>query len=314
MKKIDFVKMNGQGNDFIIIDAVNNDAVLLGDVIAKMCDRHFGIGADGLILVKKSDKADFFMDYYNQDGSTAEMCGNGIRCMAGFIRKYNLLQKLEFSINTRAGIKNINLSFIPGKDLADISESLVIKVSMGSPVFEPDEIPVNINADFNKNIPIDKKGPDKVKKSIKGIIVHDYPLEVCGRIFKINCVSMGNPHCIIYLDPETDINSIPLEKWGSAIETHKIFPNKANVEFISINSGQIFMRVWERGVGETLACGTGACASAVCSMALGKINTGMVKVNLPGGALDISWDGNGSSVFLSGTVEFVFEGSYFLKD
>lgn len=290
MKKIKFSKLHGQGNDFIIVDATMSslpDFKITEEQIAKMCDRHFGIGADGLILVRdNAADSDFFMDYYNQDGTIAEMCGNGIRCMARFIHDKKLSSGSILKILTRAGIKKVEI-------LGD-----EIKVDMGKPIFEPSGIPVNI-------------GPQNL---INGYFAGNYNLATKNGIFEINCVSMGNPHCVIFLKKNQDIDNIPIEKWGPEIENNRIFPKKTNVEFIKIiNESTLKMRVWERGVGETLACGTGACASAVCAAVLKKVATGNVTVNLPGGKLKIIWEGIENSVYLEGTTENVFEGEYTLR-
>jgi diaminopimelate epimerase len=313
MSKLKFVKMHGQGNDFVIIDSLNDDINLSNEVISSVCDRHFGIGADGLIFIRKSGAADFFMDYYNQDGTTAEMCGNGIRCMAGYLVMHDYCKKNDFTIDTRAGIKNISVfenNATGKKDLKNIS----IRVDMGKPVFEPDKIPVDIkNPDMKPEAAVYAgTGASAPVKNIP-LKVYGWPLEVCGNLFKINCVSMGNPHCVIFLDDEVNLESVPLSQWGSAIENHPLFPAKTNVEFIKIIGGQVYMRVWERGVGETLACGTGACASAVCAISLGKTARNDVKVFLPGGMLSVSWEGQGSPVFLEGGVKIVFEGIYYIN-
>ena len=293
MNNISFSKLNGQGNDFIIIDALDKKFDLPAKLISSMCDRHFGIGADGLILVRESESADFFMDYYNQDGSPAEMCGNGIRCMARFIIDNDLWSGKNLKIETRAGIKSIEIYF--DKNTRVTGD---IKVNMGKPVFEPAKIPVNI----------------KNSSWIDDGFIMGYPLIVDDKEFLINCVSMGNPHCVIFLDNRTDINRFPVDTLGPVIEKHPIFPNKTNVEFIKIeNKNEILMRVWERGVGETLACGTGACASAVCAIKLEKAGKPEIMVRLTGGNLNIYWEGNDSDVFLEGTVEHVFNGEYILK-
>ena len=293
MNNISFSKLNGQGNDFIIIDALDKKFDLPAKLISSMCDRHFGIGADGLILVRESESADFFMDYYNQDGSPAERCGNGIRCMARFIIDNDLWSGKKLKIETRAGIKSIEIYF--DKNTRVTGD---IKVNMGKPVFEPAKIPVNI----------------KNSSWIDDRFIMGYPLIVDDKEFLINCVSMGNPHCVIFLDDRTDINRFPVDTLGPVIEKHPIFPNKTNVEFIKIeNKNEILMRVWERGVGETLACGTGACASAVCAIKLEKAGKPEIMVRLTGGNLNIYWEGNDSDVFLEGTVEHVFNGEYILK-
>jgi diaminopimelate epimerase len=293
MQTIGFAKLNGQGNDFIIIDSLDKKYDLSEELIASMCHRHSGIGADGLILVRKSESADFFMDYHNHDGSLAEMCGNGIRCMARFLIEKNLWSGKTVKIDTRAGIKSIEIDY--NKITGSTGD---IKVNMGKPVFEPQKIPVNAE-------PVSGAG--------KSTIISNYPLVVKNKEFRINCVSMGNPHCVVFIDKEEDINRFPVHIFGPEIEKNPIFPNKTNVEFIKvIDSTEIFMRVWERGVGETLACGTGACASAVCSIMLDRVVKPEITVNLSGGNLDIYWEGNNSDVFLKGTVEYTFNGEYIL--
>ncbi len=305
MNTIDFSKLHGQGNDFIIIDSISREISIEKEEIIKMCDRHFGIGADGIILARKLKDDCFFMDYYNADGTVAEMCGNGIRCMARFlIDKKLAMAGKPIKIDTRAGLKSVEFSGagpIAGKKNTDgfkgteVQEGLV-KVNMGHAIFEPKKIPVNIEKEF----------------LIDGFFAGEYLLGTIEGEFKINCVSMGNPHCIVFLDESKDLKNIPLDKWGPAIENNSIFPNKTNVEFIKVKSfGEIQMRVWERGVGETMACGTGACASAVCAILSGRITTSSVSVILPGGNQTIYWEGPDSSVFLEGRTEYVFEGQYF---
>ena len=285
MKGIEFSKLDGQGNDFILIDSTISIIELSSEQIASMCARHTGIGADGLILVKKSSTCDFYMDYYNQDGSKAEMCGNGIRCMSKFIYDMRLSASDKFSIDTLAGKKVIEL---------DLSNGYVgnVKVDMGPPIFNPEDIPVDL----------------------KGREVFDHRLNTPEKDFLINCISMGNPHCIVYLEENDDLEKIPLNIWGTLLEEHSFFPNKTNVEFVKVLSDSVIkMRVWERGVGETLACGTGACAVAVSALKLKKTAGPAVQVKVPGGELNIIWKGNTSSVFLEGEAEHSFHGVYFLK-
>jgi diaminopimelate epimerase len=284
MKAINFSKLNGQGNDFVIIEDICNAIHFSKEEIIKICNRKFGIGADGLILIKPSRVSDFKMDYYNSDGSVAEMCGNGIRCMARFIYENNLSKLNLFNIETLSGIKNIIL------DIAN-KKLLSVEVNMGHPYFETKKIPVNVEKESSELL--------------------EYPIDADDRSFMINCVSMGNPHCVIILENE-DLDDFDLPKYGSIIENHKIFPQNTNVEFIKIlKDNEIAMRVWERGVGETLACGTGACASAVICQKLKKISANDVKVNLPGGVLKIFWDKNNNNVFLKGSVSHVFDGKYY---
>jgi diaminopimelate epimerase len=284
MRKIEFSKYHGQGNDFILMDATKKSIPLNEEKIRKICDRHKGIGADGLILVKSSDEYDYYMDFYNMDGSKAEMCGNGIRCMAGFIFDQNLSRERSIKIDTLAGVKAIEMD-IKGNLLGNIS------VDMGKPIFSPKDIPVKLEMDE----------------------VFGYKMPVENRVFEINCISIGNPHCIIFLDDSEDLEKIPLDVWGPALEKNSIFPNKTNVEFIKMGEGnQIDMRVWERGVGETLACGTGACAAGVCTIKLKKINGSEVNVKVPGGRLQVNWSPPAGSVFLKGRVKHVYDGFYFL--
>lgn len=284
MKKIEFSKYNGQGNDFVIIDAVSKKVPLSSGQVNSICDRHFGIGADGLILVTKSEKSDFYMDFYNMDGSKAEMCGNGIRCMAGFIYNKELSSSNSLTIDTLAGIKKIEMEIVDGKPGS-------IRVDMGPPVFKPEDIPVKLK-----------------RQEIFG-----YKLSTDAGKFNINCVSMGNPHCIIYIESSEDLEKIPLHSWGPIIENDPVFPNRTNVEFVKIgDKDHIDMRVWERGVGETLACGTGACAAVVSSMKLNKITGSSANVKVPGGNLNVLWKGQSDNVFLEGKVEHAFDGVYYI--
>ncbi len=287
MSGIKFSKLNGQGNDFIIINAIVDRIKFSRGQIAKMCNRNFGIGADGLIVIRPSEVSDLKMEYYNRDGSIAEMCGNGIRCMARFAYENNLIDKgnKNVDIETLAGIKKIFLN-VENNKVGNI------KVGMGSPEFKPGNIPVNIdNCDE----------------------VFDYKIKIDSKDFLINCVSMGNPHCVIFLGDNENLDTFPVDKWGPGLENHNIFPNKINVEFVQIKSSrELNMRVWERGVGETLACGTGACAARVCAMKLKKVRENKVTVNMPGGKLDIIWDSSDSTVYLEGKVEYSFDGQYYL--
>ncbi|GAG66649.1 unnamed protein product, partial [marine sediment metagenome] len=269
----------------IIINATTGMYDLSKIQIIKMCNKNYGIGADGLILVRTSEVSDLKMEYYNYDGSIAEMCGNGIRCMARFAYENNLIKSKNISIETLAGIKRI---------LIDTKDNKVenIKVDMGTPELRPENIPVNIKNKteiFNHKISIDSKE------------------------FFINCVSIGNPHCVIFLQEGEDINTIPLNKWGFKLENYKIFPNKTNVEFVQIkNDRELNMRVWERGIGETLACGTGACAAAVCAIKLKKVKGNNITANLMGGKLNIILDPSFTNVFLEGSVDHNFDGEYLL--
>ncbi len=313
MKEIEFSKFTGQGNDFIIVDFTEREYFLLENHIKMLCDRHFGIGADGLIIVRKSESADFFMDYHNSDGTVAEMCGNGIRCMARFVFEKNLTEKKEIMIETRAGLKKIKIQLLEKKTVGHID------VDMGSPVFEPEKIPLKMTAVKKLILPEnDKKnnyellGDFKTKKDL----FFRKKFNISGNIYELNCLSMGNPHCVIFIDENMNLEDIKLGEVGSEIENFDIFPRKTNVEFIKIQkNNEISMRVWERGCGETLACGTGACASVAVSIIHKKIKPGETIVNLKGGKLYINWSGKqNDSIFLKGPVDYVFDGRYFFDN
>ncbi|MDD3520008.1 MAG: diaminopimelate epimerase [Actinomycetota bacterium] len=310
MKKIEFSKLTGQGNDFILIDSTKKEISFSDSQIKLLCDRHFGIGADGIIIIRKSKSADLFMDYYNSDGTLAEMCGNGIRCMARFAFEKNIIEKEEINIETRAGLKKIKFQLIKNKTVG------LIEVDMGAPIFEAEKIPVDPTA--AKEMILHKEQDDSYFGEFNTIndLFFRKNFNISGKTYELNCISMGNPHCVIFIAENENLEDIELEKIGPAIENFVIFPKKTNVEFIKIGSAnEIGMRVWERGCGETLACGTGACASAAASIVLGKIKPKEVIVNLKGGILFISWSGKASdSVFLKGKVDYVFDGEYFLDN
>lgn len=278
MADIDFSKTQGLGNDFIIVDSHRNmlDGIDLPDLAVKMCDRNFGIGADGLILVRPSRVADYRMQIINSDGSEAEMCGNGIRCFARHLLNHGK-GRTPLNVETAAGVLKVDI-------VMDGIKTTGFTVNMGSPRLSPVEIPI-IGYDTD---------------------VINQPLDVDGIVFNITCVSMGNPHCIIFTD---SLDEIPLTEIGPMIETHSAFPRKTNVEFIQVLSREeISLRVWERGAGITLACGTGACASVVAGVLNGKLNR-MVTVHLPGGDLVIEWLEDGS-ILMTGPAEEVFRGKY----
>ena len=272
---LEFTKMQGLGNDYIYIDAtkirIKNPSML-----AKyMSDRHFGVGADGLILILPSSKADFSMRMFNADGSEAEMCGNGIRCVAKFVYDKCLTDKKIITVDTKAGIKTLTLNVV-GKYVD------TVKVDMGIPKYESECIPVISNTKIAKNLKI----------------------EILDKIFDVTCVSMGNPHTVIFVD---DVDSFDVKKYGELIEKNEMFPQRTNVEFVEIkDNSNIKMRVWERGTGETLACGTGACASVVACV-LNGLTSRNVRVQLLGGNLDILYNDN-NHVYMTGPAKTVFEG------
>jgi diaminopimelate epimerase len=277
---ITFQKMHGTLNDFVVLHDMDGTITLSSDQVAYICDRRAGVGADGVIVVRPSNKADFFMDYVNSDGSLAEMCGNGIRCLAKYVYDSGLTTKTTLPVETRAGVKLLELS--PGQDGRIDS----VCVDMGAPIFEPKEIPVNLES--------------------QGSPIIDQELSAGSRTFKATILSMGNPHCVIVVDE--DPGPLP-QTLGPTLETHPLFPAKTNVEFIRILSrDRILMRVWERGSGETLSCGTGACASAVAANLKGLVDA-LVTVELRGGNLEIEWQGNNNHVLMAGPAITVFEGS-----
>ena len=277
MTKIKFTKMQGLGNDFIILDyeEYKKTGRTPSELALLLCNRHFSIGADGLIIIYPDvDCADIGWIFYNSDGSIAQMCGNGIRCFAKYVYDKGIINKKEFSVDTKAGI------IIP-----KILDDGRVKVNMSKPILDPKKIPVNVENNLN------------------------FEISLNDRTFVANAVSMGNPHCII--KTEEDTKELAL-KYGREIETHKIFPEKTNVEFIKVLSrNEINLDVWERGCAITLACGTGACASVVACILNGLCDK-EVKVNLPGGQLVIEWEGSLSDtnydVFMSGRTNYSFEG------
>lgn len=277
---IKFTKMQGLGNDYVYIDCTKMEENQVKDIscLAKiMSDRHFGIGSDGLILICKSDVADFKMIMFNQDGSQAEMCGNGIRCVGKFVYDKGLTNKTELNIETLAGIKKLELHVKTGK--VD-----TVTVDMGKPILEADKIPVI--------------SEEKIVKNLK--------IQALDKEFIFTCVSMGNPHAITIVE---DVDKFDVEKYGKVLEIDEHFPKKANIEFIEIlDKNTIKMRVWERGSGETLACGTGASAICVACTLNGLVNEKEdIKVKLLGGELSIKWD---DRVYMTGKARISFEGEF----
>lgn len=272
-----FTKMHGIGNDYVYVNCFNETIKDPSAVSKYVSDRHFGVGSDGLILIKPSKVADFQMDMYNADGSQGEMCGNGIRCVAKYVYDYGLTDKTNISVETLAGIKHLDLTIENGK-------VALVKVNMGSPELVPEKIPV-------------------VAEGERAI---DVPLEVKGKTYQMNGVSMGNPHCVIFM--EEDIRELDLESMGPDFENHKRFPKRINTEFVNVlDENTLRMRVWERGSGETLACGTGACATAVAAILNGLVQK-EVTVKLLGGDLKIQWNGSDAPVYMTGPATTVFDG------
>ena len=274
---LQFTKMHGLGNDYVYMDAINQKIENRSELAKFVSDRHFGIGSDGLILICPSEKADFRMQMFNQDGSEAEMCGNGIRCVGKFVYDKGLTNKETITVETLAGIKTLVMTEKNGK-------IETARVDMGEPILEPEKIPV-----------MSKENP------VKNLKVNEEDKE-----FNFTCVSMGNPHAVTFI--KEDVNKFDICKYGSKLEINSAFPKKANIEFINvIDDKTLKMRVWERGAGETLACGTGACASAVAAI-LNGYTTREVTVHLLGGNLKIKWDENDNHVYMTGPATTVFEG------
>lgn len=273
-----FTKMHGCGNDYIYVDGAKEILTPQEkpEVVRRLSDRHFGIGGDGVIFINPSKEADFEMEMYNMDGSRAEMCGNGIRCVAKFVYDKGLTDKTSISVISCGKIKYFTLSIENGK----VS---TVRVNMGSPILKAKDIPVI---------------------SDKEEVIGD-EIEVAGETYKMTCVSMGNPHAVVFVD---EVAGLPLEKIGPLFENHVRFPKRVNTEFVKVlDENTVEMRVWERGTGETLACGTGACATVVACV-LNGLTKEQVTVKLLGGNLQIQWDRESNLVYMTGPATTVFEG------
>ena len=271
-----FTKMQGLGNDYVYVNCFKEKIENPSEVAIKVSNRNFGVGSDGLIMINPSKVADFEMEMYNADGSRGEMCGNGIRCVGKYVYDYGLTDKTSISVETLGGIKYLDFTVKDGK-------VKLVKVDMGSPELVPSNIPIIAEGDF----------------------VIDAPIVVDGKEYRMTGVSMGNPHTVVYID---DVGGLEIEKIGPKFENHERFPNRINTEFARvIDRNTVEMRVWERGSGETLACGTGACAVAVASI-LNGLTEDKVTVKLLGGDLLIEWDRESNKVYMTGPAEVSFEG------
>ena len=285
--KIQFTKMHGLGNDFVFVDGRRFKVANWKTTAKSLCDRRFGVGADQVLVLaaprstaladarggsqEKSRKADFKMRIFNADGGEVGMCGNGLRCLAKYVRDEKISSKTEIRVETQAGIQVVKMV---GKNK--------VTVDMGAPLVKGPDIPVKLS----------------------GRVINR-PIRVDGKEFRATCVSMGNPHCILYVE---DLPGFPVEKYGPIIERHHIFPKRTNVEFVRVIShDEIEMRVWERGAGETLACGSGACAATVASVLNGHTNR-KVDVKLSGGVLEVEWRRSDDHVYMTGPAETVFKG------
>ncbi|MBR0410425.1 MAG: diaminopimelate epimerase [Eubacterium sp.] len=271
-----FTKMNGIGNDYVYINCFEEKVEDPEALAIKVSDRHFGVGSDGLILIRPSRVADFQMDMYNADGSRGEMCGNGIRCVGKYVYDYGLTDKTEITVDTLAGIKTLQLTVKDGK-------TVLVRVDMGAPVLDADRIPV-----------LAEESP-----------VINAPIEVLGQEYRMTCVSMGNPHAVVFVD---NVKDFDLLKIGPHFENHPCFPKRVNTEFVEVLDRQTAnMRVWERGSGETLACGTGTCATVVACV-LNGLTDDRVTVHLLGGDLFIEWDRKENRIYMTGPAATVFDG------
>lgn len=276
MNEIGFVKYEGLGNDFVLTDDRDEGLALGSNAISRICDRNFGVGADGLIVVRDSADADARMVFYNPDGTQAEMCGNGVRAFAKYLFDFGFVDNTSVVAETGAGLKAISLT-VKGK------RAVAARVDMGTPSFKARDLPAKM-------------------PTVEAV---DVPIDVDGTVVTATCVSMGNPHCVIFV---SDARTAPVEKLGSVIERHPFFPERINVEFAQVvASDAIALRVWERGAGETLACGTGACAAAVAAARTGRTGR-KIRVRLPGGELQIEWEED-DHVFMTGPVTEVFRGT-----
>ncbi|MCQ2507358.1 MAG: diaminopimelate epimerase [Dorea sp.] len=295
-----FTKMHGIGNDYVYVSTFSQKVENRSEVAKFVSDRHFGIGGDGLILINPSEVADFEMEMYNADGSRGEMCGNGIRSVAKYVYDYGLTDKTQISVETLAGIKYLDLTIEDGK-------VALVKVNMGHPILEPEKIPVVMDG-----YPQGKTREEVEGFAAKGALDAGFavscPIEVDGKEYLMTPVSMGNPHTIIYMDSPIGVGEFEIEKIGPKFENHVRFPRRVNTEFVRvIDRNTVEMRVWERGSGETLACGTGACAVAVSSI-LNGLTEDKVTVKLLGGDLQIEWDKEENLVYMTGPATVVFDG------
>lgn len=279
MKKLKFTKMQGAGNDYIYMNGFVQEIENPSALAIRLSNRNFGIGSDGLVLILPSENSDFRMHMFNSDGSEAEMCGNASRCVGKYVYDNGLTTKKEIALETKAGVKYITL-------LEGDEKARKVTVDMGEPILDPEQIPVKVD-----------KEP-----------VLNFPLDIDGKTWEISCVSMGNPHAVVFT---TGIKELDLPVIGPKFEKHPIFPRKTNTEFIEVvDRKTLNMRVWERGAGETLACGTGACAAAVAAILNGYCDR-KITIHLIGGDLEIEWDEQNNHVYMTGEAVTVFEGEIF---
>lgn len=285
--KFKFTKMQGCGNDYIYVNGFTEKIPQeeKTELVRHISDRHFGIGGDGVIFINSSAEADFEMEMYNADGSRAEMCGNGIRCVAKYVYDKGLTDKTEISVISSGQIKYLQLFLKEGR--VD-----TVRVNMGAPELRPERIPVTV---AEAGMPLEKER------------IVNAPIIVQGKEYKMTCVSMGNPHAVIFLE---DVTNLEIEQIGPYFENHERFPKRINTEFVKVlDKKTVQMRVWERGTGETLACGTGCCATVVACI-LNGLTDEKVTVKLLGGEIEIEWDREANLVYMTGPAVTVFEGEY----
>ncbi|MCI8985903.1 MAG: diaminopimelate epimerase [Lachnospiraceae bacterium] len=285
--KFKFTKMQGCGNDYIYVNGFTEKIPQeeKPELVRHISDRHFGIGGDGVIFINSSAEADFEMEMYNADGSRAEMCGNGIRCVAKYVYDKGLTDKTEISVISSGQIKYLQLFLKEGR--VD-----TVRVNMGAPELRPERIPVTV---AEAGMPLEKER------------IVNAPIIVQGKEYKMTCVSMGNPHAVIFLE---DVTNLEIEQIGPYFENHERFPKRINTEFVKVlDKKTVQMRVWERGTGETLACGTGCCATVVACI-LNGLTDEKVTVKLLGGEIEIEWDREANLVYMTGPAVTVFEGEY----
>ncbi|MBD5488551.1 MAG: diaminopimelate epimerase [Lachnospiraceae bacterium] len=295
-----FTKMHGCGNDYIYVNGFTEKITQeeKPELVQRLSDRHFGIGGDGVIFINPSDEADFEMEMYNADGSRAEMCGNGIRCVAKFVYDKGLTDKTDISVISCGKIKYLQLFLNEG-------EVDSVRVNMGAPELAPGRIPVLVEAGEKSGV--DRSVCDGYVMKQSGESIVDEPITVQGKEYKMTCVSMGNPHAVVLMD---DVTNLQIEKIGPHFENHERFPNRINTEFVKVlDRKTVQMRVWERGTGETLACGTGCCATVVACV-LNGLTDDTVTVKLLGGEIEITWDREADLVYMTGPAATVFEGEW----
>jgi diaminopimelate epimerase len=276
-----FTKLHGLGNDYIFVDAAKQPVADPRKLAVEISDRHFGVGSDGLILILPSDKAHVRMRMFNADGSEAEMCGNGIRCVAKYSYEKGLAREQRMKVETGAGVLTLEL---------DVVENIVhrVRVDMGEPRLSPEQVPVSI-------------------QGFEGDRVLNHPVTLDGQEYRMTCVSMGNPHAVFFVD---DVDEIEIERLGPKVELHPMFPRRTNVHFVEMNSaGEVTVKTWERGSGVTLACGTGACAVCVAGV-LTKTTTRRLITHLPGGDLELEWSEADNHVYMTGPATEVFSGDW----